>query len=371
MSGTIQGGASADLRSRQIGPDIVKLLVDGKEWTGWQEVTLTCGLERVPASFEVRGTDRSPSTRSQLIIKPTSTVVVQFGNSVALTGYVDRYAVTLGPRSHDVVLGGRSKVEDLVDCQVDMPGNSIKNVTLLQLAQAVTKAYDITVKSLNGPGPVLPLVNFYITQSPMDIILQAARYCQFLVYDDVDGSLVLAQSPTQGAATAASGFTEGVNIEKAAIDLNVSGRFSEYRVFIQSTDALLDGGTISAGTDPNRIATVKDAPNAIRHRVFSSVAEAGMNYLAVATQQANWELNRRRGRSQSIRLTTDTWYDKAGHLWRPNTFRYGQRAYGQAGQRHLAYHRSDVPPGPRRHQGRPRADATGKLSAAAIQLAAV
>ena len=39
----------------------------------------------------------------------------------------------------------------------------------------------------------------------------------------------------------------------------------------------------------------------------------------LAKQGAGWEANRRRGRSVVITLTTDSWRDSAGALYRPNS----------------------------------------------------
>ncbi len=186
---------------------------------------------------------------------------------------------------------------------------------MLSVAQDLGKPYGIGCTGLNGAGSaILPFINFFITQTAYDIIAQAARWAQLLVYDGADGNLVLAQAGTKQMA---SGFAEGVNIESWNVDYNISERYSEYRCFIQSTDFLLDPAS-SADTDPNRITVVQDNGAGIRHRVYSFVAEAGQNYRALAQQQATWEMNRRRGRSQAVRITVDSWRDSAGKLWEPN-----------------------------------------------------
>ncbi|WP_162988528.1 phage baseplate assembly protein [Commensalibacter melissae] len=39
----------------------------------------------------------------------------------------------------------------------------------------------------------------------------------------------------------------------------------------------------------------------------------------MSQQRAQWEVNRRFGRSQSIQVVTDSWRDQQGKLWEPNT----------------------------------------------------
>jgi len=41
--------------------------------------------------------------------------------------------------------------------------------------------------------------------------------------------------------------------------------------------------------------------------------------IALTKAQAMWEMNRRIGRSQVVRVTADSWRDQGGTLWTPNT----------------------------------------------------
>jgi prophage tail gpP-like protein len=295
------------------GSNDLTLTVGNTRISGWLAASVSRSIERFPSNFELTLTANDPDTGTTLDLSPGSSCTVQFGTDNVFTGWIERRFYRVGPGGRTVVVAGRSKACDLL-CAVDLQGNSIRQTSLLGIAQKLAAPYGVAVTSLDGDGPIIPFVNFFITQKPYDIIAQIARYAQFLVYDGPDGNLVLARASTTAMA---SGFELGVNIEMAEVDYNIAERYSEYRCFIQSTDFLLDN-SVPASQDPNRIAVVKDADSAIRHRVFSFVAEAGQNYRALALQQATWELNRRRGRSQAIRLVVDSWRDSSGALWEPN-----------------------------------------------------
>jgi prophage tail gpP-like protein len=47
-------------------------------------------------------------------------------------------------------------------------------------------------------------------------------------------------------------------------------------------------------------------------------SEQAINGLMLAEARANWEMARRRGRSQAAVVTVDSWRDTAGTLWTPN-----------------------------------------------------
>lgn len=57
----------------------------------------------------------------------------------------------------------------------------------------------------------------------------------------------------------------------------------------------------------------------MRYRKHISIVESTL----MATQQAqsaiDWEMNRRYGRSKQLSVTIDSWRDKDGKLWEPNT----------------------------------------------------
>lgn len=60
-------------------------------------------------------------------------------------------------------------------------------------------------------------------------------------------------------------------------------------------------------------------PMVTRYRPLLISAEMGDAGYQVAQQRAQWEVNRRFGRSQSVQVITDSWRDQGGKLWTPNT----------------------------------------------------
>ena len=55
-----------------------------------------------------------------------------------------------------------------------------------------------------------------------------------------------------------------------------------------------------------------------RRRPLAIISEQNYDGVSLAKLRAQWEMARRRGRSQAVRVECDGWRDSAGRLWEPN-----------------------------------------------------
>jgi prophage tail gpP-like protein len=290
--------------------DNLTLVVNGQEYGGWTDIRVTRGIERMPSDFEIGATDRYPLQLANVDIAPMMTCEVYIGDDLAITGYIDRYRSVSRPNQHSVIISGRSKCCDLVDCAAEWPTGQINSGSLVVIAAKLAGVYGIKVNCSVTGMPVIPQFNLMLGEAAFEVIERIARYCAVLAYDMPDGSLQLAQV---GTISAASGFAEGDNVLEGDVEFAADQRFSTYQAFIQSEDVLSD-----LGQGGNLLATVND-PNVTRHRGMVIIAEAGGGGLEVAQKRATWEMVRRAGRSRTVRVKVDSWRDSAGTLWTPNT----------------------------------------------------
>ena len=295
--------------------DDLTLFVGGRALSGWTDIRVTRGIERLPSDFEIGMTELYPHEASVYTVQPGDECVVKIGNDTVISGYVDRFIPTISGAQHAIRITGRSKCADLVDCAAEWPGGQISGSSVLEIAQILVRPYShdfggIQVIAPGDEGVRVPQFNLNLGSTPFEIIEQLCRYSGLLAYDDPDGNLILSQV---SEAMAGSGFTEGQNVESATITYASDQCFSEYVAFIQSMDRALD-----LGDSGNLIATEYD-PNVRRHRRRVIIAEAGDSNFDVAKKRAKWEAVRRFGRSRQLRLTTDSWRDRNGVLWMPNT----------------------------------------------------
>ncbi|MBP6010608.1 MAG: hypothetical protein KBA31_00125 [Alphaproteobacteria bacterium] len=298
----MSGGA----RRPQVEDGDLTLTVNGRSIAGWTSVRVTRGVERFPSSFQIEMTDRDPGTP----VNEGNSCEVRIGGDLLVTGFIDVVDRAFDERGNVVSVTGRSKSQDLIDCSAEWPTCQITSSTALAIAQKIAAPYGIKVAGVGDPGRVIPTFNFALGETGADIIERTLRYTGKLLLDKPDGSVLITDV---GTAKAASGFTEGQNIQSARITSRVDQRYSVYKIFMVAMDAFED-----VGDGGNLIKTVND-PNVRPQRLKYFVAESGDSSFEVAKKRILWEAARRKGRGQTVRIVTDRWRDKAGKLWEPNT----------------------------------------------------
>jgi prophage tail gpP-like protein len=298
--------------------DTLSLVVGGFTWTGWEEIRVTAGVERVPRGFELVVTEKFPGQAAQIDVQPGQPCVIKLGADIVVTGYIDRYAASIGPDGHAVHIQGRSKAGDIVDCAAGILDNTGKNIAgqimsqpALGAVQLLLKPFGLTASSLSGPGSQIFQLNIIMGETVWELAERICRWSALLIYDGADGNLILSQV---GATQMASGFAEGVNVQSASVSFSMDERFSLYLAAEMNVNPVLQLG----GVDGNVLGVVVD-PTMPRFRPRIIVSEQlGAGGQPLALQRANWEFARRIGRSQAVTLTVDTWRDSAGTLWAPN-----------------------------------------------------
>ncbi|WP_110947411.1 phage baseplate assembly protein [Pseudomonas bohemica] len=287
--------------------------------TGWTDIRVTRGIERLPSDFSIGLTELYPDEFSKIDIEPGAACEVRLGDDPVVTGYIDHFLPSIGPSDHSMRITGRSKCSDLVDCAAEYDGGQISNASVLGVAQKLASVYGprvngvaegIAVATSVADLPILPQTNIMLGESAFEIIDRMARFSAVLAYDLPDGSLLLSQVGTRQLG---AGVAEGVNVQRAYIDYSADLNYSNYDVYLQSTDLFMD-----AGNTGNFKFTATDV-NSKRHRRMVIICESASMGIDIAEKRAVWERSRRFGRSRVVKVVVDGWRDQDGKLWEPNT----------------------------------------------------
>ena len=302
---------------RAPGSDDLSLIVGGMAFSGWDTLRVTRGVERMPGDFEISVTERYPGAASEVVVQPGQSCVIKLGSDVVLTGYVDSYAPSVSARAHTVRVAGRGKCQDLTDCSAIVQGMAITTGSALDLATKLAAPFNITASSPLGavsvatPNGSPVQFNVNLGETPMEIIGRIARYAQVLAYEGTDGNLILDRV---GSTSMASGFSLGANVEAAAAAFSMAARFTDYTAVWMSADKLSD-----LGGNGNTHAYLKDPDfKPYRYRPLIVVSDQSSNGVDLAQAKLVWQMNRRNGRAQQVKITCDSWRDSAGTLWAPN-----------------------------------------------------
>jgi prophage tail gpP-like protein len=283
----------------------------GRQLSGWTGVRLVRAMESFPSSFEFSMTSRFPRALKQYVVNRGDRCQAFIGDDLVLTGWVDRVYPGFDPQMHSITVIGRSKCSDLVDCSAEWKGGQIVGTSALDIATKLAAKYGIAVHGKVDEGQAIPQMALVHGETPYSIIERTCRYRQLLIYDDVYGNLVL--SRITDSDRMASGFVQGINVQEASAEWSMDERFSVYAAASASVDTLSDLG--DAGFIVGKVFDTKMR----RHRLRYLTSEATYGGLTVVKQRAQWECNRRYGRSNKVHVTCDSWRDSAGRLWAPNT----------------------------------------------------
>jgi len=140
-----------------------------------------------------------------------------------LTGYIDRYAPSVTSDSHSIHITGRSRSQDLFDCNVtDVLGHQLAGGALFDLATRFAAPFGITIKNqMTAPPKPLPQFNLMITDTPFSVLDRSTRYLGVIMYDDPDGSVILANISDQRAG---SDMVLGLNVESVECEFSMDQR---------------------------------------------------------------------------------------------------------------------------------------------------
>lgn len=302
-----------------ISPDQEELTikVGGQVLGGWLRIRVTRGVELLPSHFDIETTERFPGQLKKVSADPTSPCTIDLSGDLVLTGYVDRYMPMYDKHQHRVRLIGRSKTEDVVDSSVDpsaVGGWFVSAQTVGQYAKKICDQYGITVVLPDGdadiPGGFDKALTIYPGYTAYFLIEEMARSVGMLVWDNEKGDLVISKVGTKRAG---SGVTEGVNAERVEVVFGADQRFANYRVLAQGQDQAL--GHINYDSGP-----IKDPESGVlRNRLRIIPQEIPDPHQEFSLKRAQWEANRRYGRSRLARVHVVGWRDGTGTLWTPNT----------------------------------------------------
>lgn len=281
----------------------------GQTLGGWTDIEVVSGIEVTPWLFNISATDKTGEKSAKVIMKPGDECTVKLGSDLVLTGYIDRVRPFIRPTGHGIMIAGRSKSQDAVDCSAEWEGGQIKGSSVLEIAKKLFGKYGIDVEGEVDTGEPIPQFNLTIGESAYSIVERLARFRGLLIIDRPNGNVVLTQA---GSDKMGSGLVQGQNIQSGDAEYSSDQRFSKYESFITATDTLVD-----LGEGGNLLAIAED-PGVKRNRLRTIISEGGALGNDVAKKRAIWEAARRAGRSNMITCTVDSWRDSGGKLWTPN-----------------------------------------------------
>lgn len=344
--------------------NLVRLLVNGREFGGWKSVRISAGIERQSRDFVLEVTDRWPGqTEIPRRIRPFDACQVFIGNDLVLTGWVDGTPIKHDGKSVTVGVKGRSKTEDLVDCCPIEPGQATKgggggswgdvigpdgkavkviappaktasqwrNAKMEIIAAALAAPYGVRVIAEVDTGAAIRDHQVQQGETVFESIDRMMRLRHVLSTDNERGDLVFIEVGSAGKAGTALEVGPNGNVLSGDAPLDYKGVFSQYIVKGQraGNDAEF-GGDVSeeqGGADEDLAAVAgsietEDAASASdsrskRRRVLV-IKQSGHADDGTCADRALYEKAHRAAKALESTYTVNGWRQQDGSLWRPN-----------------------------------------------------
>ena len=288
----------------------LKLTVDGRDYEGWQSISITRGIDRIAGAFRLSVSDRWKDGGDDWSVLPGAACVVSIDGAKVLSGFVDSFAPSFNASRRTITLQGRDKAADLVDCSVQSQSVTWLNTTLGKFAAEIAAPFGVKVTDESGETEPFRLISLQPAEKAHAAIARYAEMRGVLVLSDGAGGIKLARPSTKRASVQ---LVQGENILAASGSIDHSKRFNEYTVTGQTfgNDAL--SGVAAAHL--NGKATDASIRKTRKLRIIAQQAVM----LGDADGRAQYENTIRAANSQKIAVTVQGWQQtEGGAIWEPN-----------------------------------------------------
>lgn len=286
--------------------DQITLRIDGTDYRGWKSAAVRRSMQRPADTFELTLTERWADGAAPRPITPGLACEVHLGEERVISGYVDDAMPQYDAKNHTIVVNGRSRAGDLVDCSIE--ARQWKQRTLLQIARELAEPFGVSVSADVDVGDAFRQQSIQPGQGIHEFLDQLARIRGVLLVSEPNGDLLITRAGQKRIRTP---LVLGENIRSAAGQFSARDLFSTYKV--QSQQAGTDNAWGSDAAEPE--ASVSD-DRLGRYRPVLVETEQSAD-IAGCRQRAKWERNVRFGRGRSVVYTVQGWRHDGG-LWQAN-----------------------------------------------------
>lgn len=287
----------------QNNPGRAELSIGRQRFEGWTSVSVTHSIEQSASSFDLSLTDRWAMNQEPRQVRPGDACELLLEGQPLIKGWIDSARPSYSPTSRSLQVTGRALTCDLVDCSLPVEGGQYRGLSLVKLARALCAPFGVDVVNLVGDAEQPLSSDWQIEpgESAFESLERAARFVRCLLTCDPSGRLVITRA---GTSVLPVHLRQGDNIVEAEAEYDHRDRFSDYAIVGDAASGgALDEEDGEAATQAK--GTVKD-PDMRRYRPITLIGEDNLDNHK-AKLRADWEMRRRRARSQSVQITVAGW----------------------------------------------------------------
>lgn len=294
----------------------LEIKINGQIYTNFQNASVILSIAAITRGFSFVSTANENNT---FPVKVGDLVKITADGIDVLEGYIELLEIRYDSGSHEIRVGGRSKMVDLVDSS--MPTQfEVNGTTLEAIASGVLKSIGLPNKVENEAGEIKDfndISSSEIGQNAFKFLESFSRKRQVLLTSDGSDTLILTRAGISKSPTKLKNIkgANDNNILSAELSLDYRERFYWYIAKSQ-----LNTSTPDFDSDPEEVSDQEgevfdDDIRESRRLEFN--AEESMESFN-AKDRATWEKNLRIGNGLQYRAKI-VGNSVNGQLWLPNT----------------------------------------------------
>jgi prophage tail gpP-like protein len=305
--------------------DAVNIIVNGKEYTDFIDVSINKSIETLAGTFSFTTTSTS-NINFPLKLNSECQIIVQ-GEQV-INGYIEDLTIDYDSASHNIKVMGRDRTADLVDSTVGGSDTSqftppTNGITLKQFTENILVKFNrssIEVIDNQGTKPFKDVMSIDYGAKVFDFLEKYAKKRQVLLTTNGDGNIVFTRAPLNKFVTPLLlSRDEPSTILKARIKYNNTKRFNKYICTTQDNPSSLADAislpSVIAGSDEEGGQAIDDQIRNSRIYHFEAEFSSDQNPLK---ERAIWEANFRKSQSEQRTYTVQGHIAKEDEqIWKP------------------------------------------------------
>lgn len=278
------------------------LLVNGKEFGGWETVTVERSIETMCSSFSFGFSDAIDGSWP---VEDGDECAVVFDGKPVVTGYADR--ATLSLRGGDTI-GGRDRMADVVDSAPRLNKWTFRDSTAEAIATALCEPFGVAVRLQAGLKlETLQRFSVDIGDTGGAVLDKLCKVAGVLAVPTETGGLMLVRG---GSTVCATAIVEGGNLLDGSSVRDATNRFGEYRVLAQQRGTDNAHGAYAAGVKGVAI------DGNVRPQRLHVIRPDGNMTPTQAKERAEYEASVRAARGRTLQgLAVQGWTQGNGVLW--------------------------------------------------------
>lgn len=271
--------------------DKIRVVIDNIEYSGWKNFNIKRSLNSLCGSFNLEIADLSQDITKALT--PGGECEIFIGDDQLISGYIDKRERSLSASDSTLIISGRDKTADLVDCSAIGDSNTWKDIYLRPLIQKICDPFGIFVDGNVINNQKFKTFSVESGETAYEAIERACRQRAVLPITNRFGDLELSSFSSSGPVEAIENLEVGRNVKEVSESIDFSSRFSEYIVKGQDSGDGLPWDTFQL----QKQGKARD-PQIVRYRPKVIISETKSSTKSVQDRAA-WEAQVTAGRSFS------------------------------------------------------------------------